>query len=368
MVFGCCVVFFITRVAVMNLRLLIFFILLFFTKGVSPFFSSYKARSAYLNKDYKKAKEILETQQINNPKDAEINYNLGSAYYKLNDFENAKSNFARAVEYSSDNKELKEFSYFNWGNSFYQNSLRLLGNDWENKEFDENILDDVINQTKGSIEKFKNCLVLNKENQKAQHNKQMVESLLQKLRQKKQQQKQKKQEQEQKKQENEDQQDKKNGDQKDKKSDNQESQKQSQEKDSNKNSEKPDGQKQKKEGDQGSEDSKSDEDSGEGNNLDEEQDSREEQGVDQKDKHDTTSSEKENEECNQSDKKGKHHEEKMQQTGFVEQKDFEKELKEKGMRVILDDLQNDESKLQKQFIMQKSKSKQGRLGNNQKPW
>lgn len=382
----------------MKFKFLFVLLFIFSTKNIFPFFDSYKARNAYLNKDYKKAKDILEKQQIDNPNDAKINYNLGSAFYKLNDFENAKSNFERAVQYSGDNKELKERSYFNWGNSFYKNCLRILGLDWEKKDIEDKVLDEAINQAQRSIEKFDNTLVLNKENEKAKINKQVVEKLLESLQQKKQQQQQDKQDQKNQDQDKQDQdknkdqqnkQDKNQQDDQKSKQDNQDNKDDSKDQknqqgqkdkdqqeqgdqenkqESQEHGEQPDSKEQEKEGDDGSKDSESDEQNGEKNDLDKKQSGEEEQGVDQKDKHDTTSPESEGKEDNQSDKEGKQQEQKMQETGFAEQKDFEKELKEKGMRVILDKLQDEESKLQKVFIMQKSKGAKKQLNDKQKPW
>ena len=45
-----------------------------------------------------------------------------------------------------------------------------------------------------------------------------------------------------------------------------------------------------------------------------------------------------------------------------------KDMKEKGMRVILDNLQSDELKRQKALILQKSKGSDKYLSGNQKPW
>ena len=46
----------------------------------------------------------------------------------------------------------------------------------------------------------------------------------------------------------------------------------------------------------------------------------------------------------------------------------EESMKERGMKVILDSLQSDESKLQKKLILQKSKGDSQLLDSNQRRW
>src|SRR5579872_6559809 len=78
--------------------------------------------------------ELLQKQQVNNPKDPEINYNLGVAFYQNGKFGDAQANFSRALEYARDNKILKKQAQFNLGNSYYKHALGILPKNWEKEE------------------------------------------------------------------------------------------------------------------------------------------------------------------------------------------------------------------------------------------
>ncbi len=351
-----------------------FIILSFFiyTKNLPiPFYSGYKARKAYQRKDYNCVKNILEKEQVNSPKDPELNYNLGTAYYKLREYEKAKSNFERATQNCSDDqKKLKEISYFNWGNSFYKNCLRVLGDDWEKKDVDEKKMEAAINEVERSIEKYRNVLVLNKKSEKAKINKKKTEELLKKLKQKQQQQQQQKQDQE--KQEQEEKQQDKDQQQKDDEQKSQEQKKDKQDSMDQDSTEKDgkdkDSQEKEQKRNDGAQNGKENEQDGKDDKLDDEKRDKEEQSVDKKDEHDKDFQKEEQEKTGQPADESKKEKQEKQEIGVADQKDIEKELKEKGMRVILDNLQSDESKLQKKLIMQKSKGEQQRMSSKQKPW
>jgi len=282
-------------------------------------------------------------KQIDKYDDPIVNYNLGVALYKAGQFDSAKQNFQRTLDYGLDNKsdaiKLRAKTYFNSGNCFYKNCLGILGPDWEKEEkIDDKKLERAINEIKGAIEKYKNVLVLDKENEPAQNNLKLAEELLKKLEQKKQQQDQK--------QDKQDKQDKQNQDQKQDKQD--QDQKQDKE-------DKQDKQDQNK-SDQGK------------NDKQEKQDKKQDQ-KDQQDKQD-----KQNQDKNGQDKKDKREQEQKQEQqpsgapagGKEEEK--EESSARRGMRAILENLEDDESKLQKALIYQNMKGTQEQEQAGQKPW
>ena len=95
-------------------------------------FAKYHAHKAFQNKDYQKTKSILEKEQVQNPNNPYVNYNLGTVFYKLKEYNNAKENFQRATQnFSINNKQFLEQTNFNLGNCFYKNTLVTLGENWE---------------------------------------------------------------------------------------------------------------------------------------------------------------------------------------------------------------------------------------------
>ncbi|MCF7799416.1 tetratricopeptide repeat protein [Candidatus Babeliales bacterium] len=328
---------------------LLFFLLLnfLFEKSYTvSFWANHKAHKAYEQKDYDKAKEILEKEQVNNPDNPELNYNLGDIYYKLNKFDIAKSNFQRAIENCSENqKELQEFSYFNLGNSFYKNCLKTLGPDWQKKDFkeqDNKILDLAINELKQATDKYKKALELNDKDEKVKVNLKESEKLLKeleiKLKQEKDKQEKNKKDKEQKQDQEENQQEDQGKKEKQEKQNKDQSEKSAQQEKQDK-SEK---QQQEKGEENSSQDSEKKEENGQQDKSDGDQTQKEEQDMGN---HDNNSQEK-------------------QQAGQPEKQDS---IKEKGMKVLLDDLAKDESKLQKSLIWQQSKGGK-MLDSKQKPW
>ena len=150
-------------------------------------FAKYHAHKAFQNKDYQKTKSILEKEQVQNPNNPYVNYNLGTVFYKLKEYNNAKENFQRATQnFSINNKQFLEQTNFNLGNCFYKNTLVTLGENWEKEEIKEEVLVHAINEIKSSIEKYKNSLNFNDKNNKTKTNLKTAEELLKKLEQKQQ--------------------------------------------------------------------------------------------------------------------------------------------------------------------------------------
>ncbi len=70
----------------------------------------------YSYNDFQGALENFSEAEKNFKEDARINFNKGTAYYKLNDFENAKKSFEKSI--STEDKNLKANSFYNLGNTY----------------------------------------------------------------------------------------------------------------------------------------------------------------------------------------------------------------------------------------------------------
>ena len=77
-----------------------------------------KGLESYRKGEYKTALDYFIQAQINDPDTPEMDYNLGSASYRLNDFQAAKRHFLKA---STDGKgALKQKSLYNLGNAYFK--------------------------------------------------------------------------------------------------------------------------------------------------------------------------------------------------------------------------------------------------------
>ncbi len=348
----------------------------------------------------------LQNQQVNRPNDPQINYNLGVALYKTNDFSGAKENFKRALDFGKDTLALRERCYFNLGNTDYQQTMQLLGYDWEAKKIEPQVLDEAIKTITESIENYKNVLVLNKEDEKAQKNKSVAEELLKKLK--------KKQAEQQNKDKNKDKDNKDDKDSKDKDSENKDGEKgedkdknqKDESKDQDKKDEKKDDEekkenkkdneqnKNKKGDDKKQQDQQKDEQSKDKpeNKPDEKQDKK---GQDKQDKENKDEkqgqqpeqqgkdqSEQKEQQQSQADKQEKEkplepektpqEEKKIQgqqaQPANKQEKKPEDSFEKRQASAILDSLEQQEANLQKALIFRNVHNRQQRQTTNQRPW
>lgn len=353
----------------------------------------------------------LENQLIDDPKNPQINYNLGVAQYQLNHFNDAKHNFERAALYG-DKAAFKEQAYFNFATCLFKNTLSMLPQNWKNpdQEIDPNLLETAIGEISNAIKQYESVLLINEKNEKAISNKKEAEKLLRKLLEKKKQQ---------------DQNDSKdNKDDQDQKQDQEEQDKNKQNKDNQKNnkndqqnkdqdqksqnnqdssgqdqkSQKQDKQEQKEQGKKDSKDSSENDDAQSQNNGQKDkpeqrgekesasnQDEHKEPGSDRPEQKDGAEQEKKEVDHNEHNKKNneqaestpvqptqvedeKQENENTQSgssTGLCNQEDS---TEKRAYRAILDNLDTDESKLQKHLIMQKAKGQKPPVGSMQKPW
>lgn len=147
--------------------------------------------SSILFTDYKdmspeQAVETLQKKQIDNPLNPEINYNLGVAQYKTGNFKEAKINFKRTLEHTT-KKLLKKQALFNLGSSCYKKALSHLPDDRKKEETkaSQDALEKSISETKESMQFYKKLLKKDPENIKAKNNLKKSEKLFKKLEEKK---------------------------------------------------------------------------------------------------------------------------------------------------------------------------------------
>lgn len=369
MVFGFCVGIAVNRMDIMKkniLTLLFFFCVSDLCAGI---FDSYKTKSPEENI------QDLAIEQINNPTDPYINYNLGVALYQTQKYDAAKNNFERAILHAKNNA-LKERCYFNMGNTYYKNALSLLPSDWENEKtkIDQEKLGKAIEDTKLAIKNYETLLELNKENTRVKPNLKKAKELLSKLQKKQEQQDQNQQNQKKEDQQNENEnknnqqdQQKQQQNQQDQKSENQSKQEQQQ----NNGQQQKNQDKSKDSSDQGQQGK---------NQNSENQQGQSEQKQDLQ--HDQKPSENKQEQKYNQDKL-KEQQQQKQEMGQQTQEDQtqqkhngaqtmtqgkEKDSAEKMvMRKWLENLQNDEENLQKAIIQRQTKD-QKPLESGQKPW
>ncbi len=73
----------------------------------------------YNREKYDEALKVFIDAQIEAPEDAQLSYNIGNAYYKMKNYDEAVRSFLNTAAKTKDVK-LEEKSYYNLGNSFYR--------------------------------------------------------------------------------------------------------------------------------------------------------------------------------------------------------------------------------------------------------
>ncbi len=142
---------------------------------------------SWFKKQPKTAQQLqadLEKQQINDPTNPYVNYNLGVAAYKNGEYAAAEKNFALAIAHAID-PQLKEHSYFNAGNALYKAALAALGAKWKTSKVEDAVLDSAIDLVSQAITRYESVLVLKADHERAVANKTICEELLRELHEKK---------------------------------------------------------------------------------------------------------------------------------------------------------------------------------------
>ncbi len=318
--------------------------------------------------------EQLKQQQIDNPMDPEINYNLGVAYYKGGLFNDAHTNFTRALEHIGTHEILEKQCLFNAGSSSFQQAMSVLPHDWENQEMlDQELLQRSITNVKESINHYKKFVDKEHQSQKGAANLKYVEKILKKLEEKlqkqQQQQKQDKQQKDQQKQQNQQQKDQQqqSDQKKQQEQQNQQQQDGSEQKDKDQQQSSTNEQKEhdKKEGAQKNDgdnrkdatgESQERPTNGENDKLKNEKNEQKEQNVSN---HRTPQEQ-------QSEQKPSIDETKQ---GGVENQEKEPEgMEVRGLRALLENLQSSEADAQKRLLLRKVAETNEQPQQGQKPW
>lgn len=108
-----------------------------------------------------------------------INFDVGAALYKKNDYHEAIGHFQKTL--LTNDEKLKEKAYYNLGNAFYKSGI----------EKEEKDLNAAVNLLKKSLEEYEKTLVLNVKNEDAIFNYEFVKKELERIEKKQQQKKQK---------------------------------------------------------------------------------------------------------------------------------------------------------------------------------
>lgn len=335
----------------------------------------------------------LEKKQIDAPHDPYVNYNLGVALYKAGNYAQAVKNFERVAANKKIDEDFSLRARFNAGNSAYRAALESLGSGWEEKkELDDKILEQAITQTRAAIESYQEVIKLDDEHEPAKNNKNLADELLKKLEEKKKKQEQEKEDKKDDKKDQEKDQDKQNNkqdkDKKDKQDKNdQQNQQDKKDKKNDKKDKKKDEQGQQDRDKSDQQDDKNKQDEGQQNEGDRDQskqdgdqDKKDDQGANKSDEQkEQERKEREKQEREQQEKEAqeKTDEQKEQEAAQAaaaraaqgqEQDKDDEGVQKRGVRALLENLDEDESKKQKGFIVQQVKGGNASERQGQKPW
>lgn len=128
-----------------------------------------RANRLYGQKKYDEAVKLYNEAQIKSPDSCEINYNIGIAQYKKEDYASAIGSFEKAT--ASRDKILEARANFNIGNSKYK-----LGKLKENTELKE-----TVSLLRQSLDYYKRAIELNSKDDDARVNHELVEKELKML-------------------------------------------------------------------------------------------------------------------------------------------------------------------------------------------
>lgn len=79
-----------------------------------------QGRAAYDEKQYENALKHFIDAQLADPDNAELYYNIGSAYYKAGKHEEAAAHYKKAMELAQNNDQLKANAWYNLGNAYFR--------------------------------------------------------------------------------------------------------------------------------------------------------------------------------------------------------------------------------------------------------
>ena len=160
-------------------------------EGASPKRDVREGNIRYEQGDYAASREKYLKALEKDPESEIINFNLGTAFYKEEDYDQSVSHLQKVL--LSDNEDLKENAHYNLGNVLYQLGMTRVGED----------INAAVSSLENSLNQYKSALSINQEDKDAKHNYDYVQKELLRL---KEMQKQQQQDQKQSKEKNEQQQ------------------------------------------------------------------------------------------------------------------------------------------------------------------
>lgn len=136
-----------------------------------------KGNAHYFKREFDQSIEKYKAALKKDPESDIINFNLGTALYKMGEYKEAQQHLAKAL--LSDDKVLKQKAFYNSGNSFYKSGITE-----EDQQIDQAIAD--VTQ---SVQHLESAVGLNADDQEAKNNYTFVQKELERLKQKQEEQK-----------------------------------------------------------------------------------------------------------------------------------------------------------------------------------
>jgi Ca-activated chloride channel family protein len=314
----------------------------------------------------------LQCEQADHPEDPYINYNLGVAFYKANKFGQAESNFDRAL-IAATQPELKQRCYFNLGNSFYKDALTCLPYGWEAADVPSETIDMAIAKTAVAIKKYDDVLLLDKQHAPSKNNQIAAKELLKKLEKKKQQQ-QKDQQKKQQEKKNEQKNDQQKENEKKEQSPSQDQSNNQGEQEKNKDQQQDKQGSQEQGGKNSEQNSNNKGDQGNNNKQKDKDVNSNQQKSSQQTSHDKSPEQKEPDLPStlpqNTPAAGQKQDQQQKQAAAqsVSGQSSQETMDQRGMRALFNDLQQNESELQKALMAKKMQENAKPSESNQRPW
>jgi len=133
----------------------IFFLSLLAVHPMYALFTHDKAAYAMQNEDVESAAAMLTSLVTDNPDNPEILYDAGVAAYLVKNFKQAEAYFRNALEQKNISDQLKELAHFNFANTCVE-----------------------LKELKKAVEQYEKTLLLNPNNERAQHNLAIIKKML----------------------------------------------------------------------------------------------------------------------------------------------------------------------------------------------
>jgi len=155
-----------------------FLLMMVFLMGASPALAAFAARDVrsgnalYHKGDYSGAREKYQEALKGDPESVIINFNLGTAFYKNNDFEKAARHLEKAL--LSDDLPLKNDAHFNLGNAYFRLGLSR----------EEDNLEQAIEFLERSLAQYDRVLRADDKDEDARHNQAVTKKELERLKEK----------------------------------------------------------------------------------------------------------------------------------------------------------------------------------------